>query len=608
MKVIGVGFGWGILALATMGLVRPQSPTEVRWALAHDQVARYKVFDGQTGKMTREFWLLGCELDGRAGAVDSSDLPYRFLFRHPKKALGRGIEWTVEEYAFAAPTDAGLAPIQFRGTYRCLGIKKKRLAEVFKIAFGMEKGASEPVAMFIVEGRFQVFRCGRTQVGSPRVLEKRPSAQLVTVAAFRKTDGAIVGGRWQWSGRSETFSGAMTGTKVGRGTDVSELALVEPILKLTDAGLKTRIDIGMEKGVKWLKARQRDDGRISDVGYPVGTVHGVGATALCLEALLHSGVQRGDKIIRRGFEYLRRVRTKESYDLALMLMALEAQYLPMEMLEDIEKYSEAEARKQIAREITPGDKALASSAVKQLLLTQASNGLYGYANPSIPNVSNTQYAALGLKSASRMGVDVPASVWRRILSGMEQVSNPTSITVDLKVERWNGEREERNSRAVGWGYFKDEVPRGSMTCAALSTMAICESELRRLGEWKDKDSQRLDPLMWGALGWLQHFYRIRTASPEGCQFPAAMLFYYLYGLERAAVLYDVKMLGGHDWFREGASIILSLQQPDGHWVGPHGSPVVDTAWALLFLKRATIPVETVRRPWVATGRKKAGGK
>jgi hypothetical protein len=78
-----------------------------------------------------------------------------------------------------------------------------------------------------------------------------------------------------------------------------------------------------------------------------------------------------------------------------------------------------------------------------------------------------------------------------------------------------------------------------------------------------------------------------------------MIFGYLYGMERASILWEIQNIGGHDWYLEGAALILSWQKPDGSWTGPHGSTVIDTAWALLFLKRGTLPLD-MTRPRIAS--------
>jgi hypothetical protein len=67
--------------------------------------------------------------------------------------------------------------------------------------------------------------------------------------------------------------------------------------------------------------------------------------------------------------------------------------------------------------------------------------------------------------------------------------------------------------------------------------------------------------------------------------------YYLWSLERVAVLYNLPMIGDKDWYRWGAQILVANQQRDGNWAKGqyHGnSPLIDTCLALLFLKRANL--------------------
>jgi hypothetical protein len=65
--------------------------------------------------------------------------------------------------------------------------------------------------------------------------------------------------------------------------------------------------------------------------------------------------------------------------------------------------------------------------------------------------------------------------------------------------------------------------------------------------------------------------------------------YFLWSLERVAVLYRLPTVGEKDWYRWGAEKLVANQQPPGNWNngGYFGaSPVLDTCMALLFLKRA----------------------
>ena len=70
---------------------------------------------------------------------------------------------------------------------------------------------------------------------------------------------------------------------------------------------------------------------------------------------------------------------------------------------------------------------------------------------------------------------------------------------------------------------------------------------------------------------------------------AGFYYYYLYALERVGALTQRKWIGRHDWYREGAEELFRRQSQDGSWTsgGPE-SAEVDTCFALLFLKRATL--------------------
>jgi hypothetical protein len=84
-------------------------------------------------------------------------------------------------------------------------------------------------------------------------------------------------------------------------------------------------------------------------------------------------------------------------------------------------------------------------------------------------------------------------------------------------------------------------------------------------------------------------------------------YYWLYGLERAGVLAGVTHVGNHDWYLEGARYLLEARRDDGSWiggpaleggaredgVGPDAptANLLDTCFALLFLKRATSKVD-----------------
>ena len=66
-------------------------------------------------------------------------------------------------------------------------------------------------------------------------------------------------------------------------------------------------------------------------------------------------------------------------------------------------------------------------------------------------------------------------------------------------------------------------------------------------------------------------------------------YYYLYGLERACELNQVARIDSRDWYFEGASLLLEMQQADGRF--QHGG-FADHCFAVLFLKKASFAVFT----------------
>lgn len=74
--------------------------------------------------------------------------------------------------------------------------------------------------------------------------------------------------------------------------------------------------------------------------------------------------------------------------------------------------------------------------------------------------------------------------------------------------------------------------------------------------------------------------------------------YFLWTLERVGVLYNLKLIGGHDWYDASVNFLLPLQGADGSWsvYGYQGStPQLDTCFALLVLKRSNLVQDLTER-------------
>jgi hypothetical protein len=138
-----------------------------------------------------------------------------------------------------------------------------------------------------------------------------------------------------------------------------------------------------------------------------------------------------------------------------------------------------------------------------------------------------------------------------------------------------------------------------MTCAGISGLAICRAALAsgdanvENGRVQCCRPHEEDDALERAVQWLaQHFSVERNPRPAGGGQP--VLYYYLYGLERAGRLTARRFIGDHDWYREGAMVLVRAQDKLSHeWKGnwyAERLPQISTSMALLFLSKGRRPI------------------
>lgn len=197
--------------------------------------------------------------------------------------------------------------------------------------------------------------------------------------------------------------------------------------------------------------------------------------------------------------------------------------------------------------------------------------------------SNTQFAILALWTAQRHDV-------------------PMNRTLNLIVRRYLTSQNLDGT----WNYryrFGGAGPRpglfssiGAMTCVGLIGLAVGHGMAQPV-----RGGQPVrDPRIVRALTAL--YQMIGKPVERPVNLPMQNL-YFLWSLERVAVLYNLPAIGDKDWYRWGAQVLLSNQTGRGNWIGGgyHGnSPALDTCLALLFLKRANLVKDlTSRLPFEA---------
>jgi hypothetical protein len=190
--------------------------------------------------------------------------------------------------------------------------------------------------------------------------------------------------------------------------------------------------------------------------------------------------------------------------------------------------------------------------------------------------SNTQFALLALWAARRYDL-------------------PLEYTVARAEQRFRASQHQG-----GWYYVRSRMrPYGSMTCAGLLGLAVGRGwgpEAQAGGKGPDQPRAEDEGITKGlrALAPL-----LDDPSDSGAQKlltesevkKGAVNLYFLWSVERVGVLYNLRTIGGKDWYRWGAALLLPAQNADGSWFtkGYLGAtPTIDTCFALLFLKRADL--------------------
>jgi hypothetical protein len=187
-----------------------------------------------------------------------------------------------------------------------------------------------------------------------------------------------------------------------------------------DAALPQKRAAAIEKGVTWLKKAQAADGSWDDKFEPfTGMGHmKQGSTALAALALLKSGVAPDDPCIQHAFDFMAAARLERVYSAGCVLMALEARYNWAPPVLDDQSSGTVErkgAKDGKPAKPSPKDLDLAQKCVQFLTRNQARHGWnYPPAGSACnEDLSNTQYALLGLDAAERLGIEAPKDVYER---------------------------------------------------------------------------------------------------------------------------------------------------------------------------------------------------
>ncbi|MBI5725012.1 MAG: DUF4159 domain-containing protein [Planctomycetes bacterium] len=318
-----------------------------------------------------------------------------------------------------------------------------------------------------------------------------------------------------------------------------------PDVPLTDQNVEKAIT----KAVEFIFSKQKENGSW-DQFVDGKDIYTDGPTAMCVYALVASGVPAKDPKIAKALDWMARPenQAKMTYSAAFRCLAW---YTVNKQLDN--KYS-----KQLATDV-------------DTLVKCTGTGVYTYST-NLPrpagqgDMSNSQYGIYGVWTGARAGIEIPKDYWDKCLKFW------------IKYQNADG----------GWAYGRYESnPQGdtkaTMVTAGLASLFVCIDWLFMDKFIKCQATETYSSPVKKGLDWMDKNFDDTIAQSS------IPNWYYLYGVERVGLASGYKYFGKSDWYKAGASLLLKSQQAGGQW-GRGDRAIPDTCYALLFLIRGRLPV------------------
>lgn len=385
-----------------------------------------------------------------------------------------------------------------------------------------------------------------------------------------------------------------------------------------DAEFRAEVRTAIRKGIGYLRDRQMENGAS-------GAAHRFKEAAAVLWVLRRAGIAIEGPQDEYTFRILRARAPDDVEQASLLVLALCAVPLTEGDPFAVEGTDEAPA----LAPLPDADRAVAEKAVALLLEAQVTTGQLptpprgldlppdllametrgGWSQEFRPtgrmkhaDVRHTYLALLALEAAARRGLEVPPERFLLALELLLRWQAPKGRRTTLALNEVRGDtrlewKVRAHARGFGWAASMSDETSGFETAAGAAGLAICKDALRGRREFDRKLARRTDEALHDALAWIQKHYTIEE-NPEphergDIDTTALYHHHWLQALARLAIHLRLRFVGKHDWYREGAELLVREQQEDGSWEAIWWS----NCYALLFLQRASLrSIEPVITP------------
>ncbi len=326
------------------------------------------------------------------------------------------------------------------------------------------------------------------------------------------------------------------------------------------------INTAIEKGVSYLKTHQAEDGSFSSFA-------GIGVTALCVGALLDSGLTVDDPTVAKGLKYIEKfVQPNGSIcDPDMMVVNYETCI-------SVETLSKADKDGRYDKILKNTEKFIREGQYTQENGYHTDNLNYGgngYGGKGRADMSNTTFFLDALKSLGAKSDDPAIQKAMVFVSRCQNLESPHNTT------KFADKNPDGGFYYVVVGAKESDIqPNGGLRSYGSMTYAGIKSFIYA-------NLDKTDPRYKAAMDWIAKNYTLEENPAKG---PAGVYYYYVMFSKVMTLLGPDQFTDAqgktHNWKSELASELIMRQQPDGSWKNSEANrwmendPNLSTGYAL----------------------------